>query len=65
MVMTEFEVRERLLGMIGGSPISHWASANGLSNGYVQDFLKGRSPPGLLILRVLGLERLTVYRDVG
>lgn len=38
-----------------------WAKANGISQAYVNDTIKGRREPGMSILRALGLDRITMY----
>lgn len=64
-VITEGAVRERLekaCAAIGSQ--RQWALQNAISPSNVNDFLKGRSVPTSSILAALGLERMTVYREV-
>lgn len=41
-----------------------WAIEHGVSPQYVNDTVRGRREPGAAILKALGLERVTVYRQV-
>jgi len=39
-----------------------WATANGVSQQYVNDVLAGRREPGDAILNAMGIERVVTYR---
>lgn len=41
---------------------SAWAKANGVSDAYVSDVLRGRRDPGEAMTRALGFERVIYYR---
>lgn len=61
-MLTVDEVRAILIEDMGDEPVSVWAGRHLISNGYVQDFLTGRSPPGKKILKALGLRRQVFYQ---
>lgn len=60
---TTDQIRQLLLSAckLAGSQ-KDWAERNSVSSSYVTDVLLGRREPGASILKVLGYERLTVYR---
>jgi DNA-binding transcriptional regulator YdaS (Cro superfamily) len=62
-MLTVDDVRQKLREVCreAGSE-NAWAKANGVSQAYVNDTIRGRREPGASILRALGLERVIQYR---
>jgi hypothetical protein len=61
-ILTEDALRMLLRKQVKGNALD-WALCHGVSNGFVNDFLSGRSSPGPKILRAMNAER--VYRVKG
>lgn len=62
-VMSEDEVVRWLHAMVGQAGGIHaWAAANGTSDQLVDAVYHRRRPPGGTILRIMGLERVRMYR---
>jgi hypothetical protein len=60
------EVRQKLRdACLEAGSENAWAKANGLSQPYVNDTIKGRREPGAGILRALGLKRIIGYEPSG
>jgi hypothetical protein len=59
----EFSVRQALARATNGiGGLEGFASAHALDPDYIRDVLGGRASPNFKICRLMGFERLTVYR---
>lgn len=65
-MLTEQEVIERLrAACIAAGGQKAFARAHGLTPGYVHDVLHSKRAPADRILTAIGIERITIYREIG